>query len=99
MQAGAEQAQSKLLVPQGSRKYLGGGDDHKLIILARDDNGALRLQVEVLLAAHAYPPLHHMGALLPGSIHVPAHDVVPRTLWENSKGFAAAAGIRCMRPP
>ena len=60
--------------------HLGGGDDDVLVVLAGQDDGALRLQVEVLLAAHAHAALHHVRACLPGRAHVAAHDVVPRAL-------------------
>ena len=72
--------------------HLGGGDDDVLVVLAGQDDGALRLQVEVLLAAHADAALHNMSTLLPGRAHVAAHDVVPCALHAAARLHIEAQG-------
>ena len=51
-------------------RSLGGGEDLHRAILPGDRAAALRLQVEMLLAADLATPLHHQRALLPGAGHV-----------------------------
>ena len=49
------------------RRPLGGGEHLHRAILLRDGAGALRLQVEVLLAADLAASLHHHAAIAPGA--------------------------------
>lgn len=70
--------------PRTAADHLRGADDSDLIVLARDDDGALGLEVEVLLATHAHLPLHHHLALLPSSVYVPQLYAMPKTLHDGT---------------
>lgn len=64
----------------GRAAHLRGADDSHFIILPWQHNGALRLQVEMLLASHAYLPFQHHIALLPRRVHVTGIHPVPKPL-------------------
>ena len=79
-------------------KHLSGSDDLDLIILSRDHNAAMRLQVKVLLPAHLAGALHNVIALtrLKTLVHITAVYSVSPTLHPHPHertAFSPAAAI------
>mmetsp|Transcript_3838 Transcript_3838/g.10875 ORF Transcript_3838/g.10875 Transcript_3838/m.10875 type:complete len:335 (-) Transcript_3838:1309-2313(-) len=65
----AEAASNHLLM---LRWGLGGGDAQQLVLLRGDHNGAMGLQVEMLLAAHLHLALQHLVRCLEAGVYVAA---------------------------